>query len=152
MHPSSALPPPSIVVPTTVCFSYCAILCNDAQFFHPLGILSSCPFFSCIPFTSHSHYSPQLNATRIVKIKPAIDCKRSSFYPQSHVQGATIHIIMQINGKNEEGFARGILLSGLRPRLYSRNHSILGSRTLLSQRKIKDSSHSKPATTAGLLT
>ena len=35
-----------------------------------------------------------------------LDRERSSFYRQSHTRRATMYISMQINGKNEKGFAR----------------------------------------------
>ena len=37
----------------------------------------------------------------------ALDRERSSFYPQRQARRVTMYIIMQINGKNEEGLGRG---------------------------------------------
>ena len=56
-------PAPSIVVPASVCFSYCKILCNVAKFSpispssHPLGYPISHSLFPCPPQTARHHYS-----------------------------------------------------------------------------------------------
>ena len=36
-----------------------------------------------------------------------VDHERSSFYPQSYAQRATMYIIMQINSKSKGGLGRG---------------------------------------------
>ena len=56
-------PAPSIVVPASVCFFYCKILCNVAKFSpispssHPLGYPISCSLFPCPLQTARPYYS-----------------------------------------------------------------------------------------------